>query len=250
MIARFRPDGSLDTAGFGKPVKRNKLLPTVGYVVHDIASKMNDQPNNGVIALQDDGKILVGGWSGSSTLNPDYTIARYHGTDGALDTTFGDQGVVTQTFSGFDVLQLLGLGVANGRIYISGRGRGPYPDDYDTLVACYTLGGTLDPTFGTGGLARSGYPLEDNGSRLAIQADGKIVVAANIVSASLTVDIVAFRFTIDGSLDASFDGDGMSVPTGVGDADGRAVAIDPIGDLFIAGFNAAEGHGLVAKYNP
>lgn len=74
LVVRYDQDGALDTA-FG-----------TGGIVTTLIS--NDTEGND-IAVQSDGKIIVVGQSDFNT-----TLVRYNGTDGSLDTTFGDGGVI------------------------------------------------------------------------------------------------------------------------------------------------------------
>jgi uncharacterized delta-60 repeat protein len=201
-LARYNQDGSLDTAGFGPLVKKNKP-DRYGYVIDDIDAETGDGVYRGVIALQPDGKILVGGWAGQLGSHPEqlrgWMVARYQ-PDGSVDDSFGTQGkVMAESYGPFTYLHLKGLAVQNdGKIVASGRGRPDYPATFDAIVLRYEANGNLDSGFGSGGLACAGFPTEVHGTQVALQEDGKIVVALS------DADLMAFRFLADGTPDATF----------------------------------------------
>ena len=112
--------------------------------------------------------------------------------------------------------------------------------------------GDLDPTFGSGGKSTVGYPLggANIGNAVAIQPDGKIVVAGYIASGvNGNADMVVLRFNPDGNLDPSF-GSGGTVFTDFFAEDDRAyaVAIQADGKIVVAG-SSTQFFALV-RYNP
>jgi uncharacterized delta-60 repeat protein len=82
----------------------------------------------------------------------------------------------------------------------------------DFALARYNTDGSLDTTFGTGGLVVTdfGEVLFEHAVAVTIQSDGRIVAAGRA-----NFSIAVARYLADGSLDASFDGDGL-VLTSVG----------------------------------
>lgn len=145
------------------------------------------------IALQADGKILVGGRAGVGH-ERDFALARYN-TDGTLDTTFGSGGKVrTDVGDGRErvaalAIQPYGKIVATGTTTLHGA---------DFLVVRY-VSGNLDPTFGTGGTVTlevaGGF---DTANAMAIQPDGKIIVAGYAVEDRVGFALV--RFNEDGTV--------------------------------------------------
>jgi len=126
------------------------------------------------LGIQEDGKIVVAGRSNNGT-NYDFAMARYL-SDGTLDSTFGTAGTVTTAIgSGHDYVHTLGI-QTDGKIVLAGE---YYKDfNYYYTLARYFSDGTLDPSFGTGGIATTAI---GNGFdyilALGIQTDGKIVAA-------------------------------------------------------------------------
>ena len=123
------------------------------------------------VALQPDGKILIAG-----SANGDFALAR-HNADGTLDTSFGSGGSVTTDLGGIDE----GFDVAlqpDGKIVMVGRSGGLAGFDFG--VVRYDADGSLDTAFGTGGVVRTDFAGgADDAHGVAIQADGKIVVAGH-----------------------------------------------------------------------
>ena len=103
--------------------------------------------------------------------------------------------------------------------------------------------GDLDPRFGEGGKVTTRfYPYSDNYAQaIAIQADGKVIVAGHIVKDRVNEDelLLGFglaRYNNDGSLDATFGGDGKVFTSDkVGFRDATALAIQPDGKIVAAG---------------
>jgi uncharacterized delta-60 repeat protein len=108
--------------------------------------------------------------------------------------------------------------------------------DWDFAVVRYNSDGSLDSTFGVGGIVVTDFGDNDHPVGLAIQSDGKIVVAGN----GDNDDIYLARYEQDGSLDATFFGG--AVTAGL-DGSHRAagLVLQPDGKIVVAGSFAAEG---------
>jgi uncharacterized delta-60 repeat protein len=122
------------------------------------------------VAIQPDGKIVVGGNSNSSS----FALARYLST-GALDSTFGIGGTVTTAVGGVNPLSDIALqtsGATTVRIVAVGTGSAP-----SSVVAAYTAAGALDTTFDGDGL-RSG-DATGTFSAVAVEGDGSVVIAGD-----------------------------------------------------------------------
>lgn len=145
------------------------------------------------MAVQPDGKILVAGAAYFADTMADFALARYN-ADGTLDTSFGDQGVVTTDFAGQH--DLIGSIVvqADGKILAAGTGSG-------SRLARYLPNGTLDATFGTGGKVMLAF---GGGSVMKQQSDGKIVLATGFE---------VTRLLADGTPDPNFGTDGIAYTT-------------------------------------
>src|SRR5262245_36209633 len=98
---------------------------------------------------------------------------------GDLDPSFGAGGTVTTDFSGSsDIGEAVAI-QANGRIVVGGQSCSPLPSGTcDFSLARYLSSGVLDASFGTGGKVTTDFGgTYDAGQSLALQADGKIVLA-------------------------------------------------------------------------
>ena len=162
-LARYNTDGSLDST-FGKR----------GKVTTDFTPFV-DWGNE--LAIQADGKIVEAGFSGVGGGNGAFALARYN-TNGSLDTTFGKRGKLTTDFTAFDD-QAIGVAIqSDGKLVAAGTSNQGCCADTQFALARYNTNGTLDTTFGSGGKLTTNFAaFDDVGSDVAIQADGKIVVA-------------------------------------------------------------------------
>lgn len=163
-VVRTNSDGSFDSSFNG-----------TGKVTTPIGSSL-DQAYS--VALQSDGKIVVAGFSLGSNL--DFAVVRYK-SDGCLDTSFNGTGIVTTPIgSGDDLGQSVAI-QSDGKIVVAGYSDGGSPEtgtNYDFAVVRYKTDGTLDDSFnGTGKVTTPLGARRDTGSSVAIQSDGKIVVA-------------------------------------------------------------------------
>jgi uncharacterized delta-60 repeat protein len=214
-LARYNPDGSLDTS-FG----------TGGKVVTSIAA--NNGTTADAVALQTDGKIVVGGSNGDTS---DFVLARYN-PNGSLDTTFGTGGIVI-TAAGY--LTALAL-QQDGKIVAVGGPR--------FTLARYNPNGSLDTSFGTGGTVRTDLTtgfVQANG--VVLQPDGQIVVGG-----TLGGHFGLLRYSTSGTLDPTF---GSMVTGFVLAAFGQALVQQPDGKLVLAGYadGGTEPAFAVVRYN-
>jgi uncharacterized delta-60 repeat protein len=175
-----------------------------------------------VPAITGEERIVLVGWSRayanpSNNANSDWTLMRFR-LNGAVDTTFGSSGVVKTYFSGFgDQARDVQID-SNNRIVVAGLvrrfsdGCGGYI--IDSAVVRYTPDGSLDGTFGGGQQFIDVYGGSDTLYGLALQTDGKILIAEVAQSSDATVTYFAIvRFNGDGSRDTSFGTLGNGVVT-------------------------------------
>lgn len=185
----------------------------------------------GDIVVQPDGKIVAAGSSAvpiGNYFERSFTLARYE-SNGNLDPSFGSGGVVRGPGEfGYAVavaLQADGKIIAAGNRFIATRGNRSY-----ITIARYQPDGHLDIGFGDAGLVTGP---EGGVGDLAIQSDGKIVVAG-----SSRWGLQLIRLDTDGTPDSSF-GSGGGVHTLHGStASASAVAVQPDGKIIAAGISA------------
>ncbi len=231
-VTRHNPDGSLD-ATFGGD----------GRVITDFAY---DEDHAAAVAVQADGKIVLGGYATGYNTYKNFALARYN-PDGSLDSTFGIGGkVITDLGSNNDQIAALVI-QADGKIVAAGTSFSQF------TLARYNSNGSLDASFGTGGIVQTIFSGGDSAIyALALQPDGRLVVAGMAHPAS-SLDFALARYTPDGSLDVSF-GTGGKVITDFSTHDDTAyaLAVQPDGKVLTAGLaNAGTANwdfGLV-RYN-
>lgn len=227
-LARYNSDGSLDT-GFGSGGK-----VTTGF------SNSNNVGN--AIAMQKDGKIVVAGYSAAAAPAYDFALARYN-SDGSLDTGFGTGGKVTTDFGGGEDTGYSVAVQANGKIVVVGYSDSSYPA-VDFGLARYNSDGSLDTGFGTGGKVTTDFGGVDFGYSVALQTDGKIVVAGK---AGEPNTFALARYNNNGSLDMSF-GVGGKVTTEFGGVwTAQSVVLQTDGMIVAAGYGRWGFY--LARYN-
>lgn len=234
-LVRYNTDGTLDNT-FGNG---GKVTTAIG----------NSDDRASSVTIQSDGKIVV---TGSSNNNGQYTeiaLVRYN-TNGTLDNTFGTGGKTTIDISsshdGATSVAIQG----DGKIVIGGSSKNT-PFLEFTLIR-YNTNGTLDNSFGTGGIVITDIGVGDDYiNKVVIQNDGKIV-AAGIIGPGSSADFALARYNTDGTLDNSF-GTGGKVTTNIGVSSnaGYSAAIQANGKIIVVGnsFNGTVYDIAAACYN-
>lgn len=213
-IVRVNTNGTLD-GSFG----------TGGTVIMDIGGGTNDSAYN--LYLQADGKIVVGGSS-----NGDFALVRYDSA-GNLDTGFGAGGKVITAIGGSSDFGYGLTADASGRLLLAGSSFNG--TSYDIAVVRYLSNGSLDSSFGTGGIVTTSTSVSDDVAySVRVQGDGKILVGGTSRSDS-TADFALMRYNDDGTLDTSFNGSGiMTTDYGAKD-EGYGIALQPDGKIVMMG---------------
>ncbi|MEI6713971.1 MAG: SUMF1/EgtB/PvdO family nonheme iron enzyme, partial [Verrucomicrobiota bacterium] len=140
--------------------------------------------NGGV--LQPDGKIVI---AGTATISGQSKVAlvRYTST-GALDGTFGSGGVVTTAIGSFnaDVYAIALEG--DGKLLVTGGADG------QILTIRYNSNGTLDGSFGVGGVVLTPFGLTATGLAVAQTNEGRIVVVGEVNTNEADYDFAVVQF--------------------------------------------------------
>jgi uncharacterized delta-60 repeat protein len=253
-VVRYLTDGTLDT-----------LFGGDGIVTTDIRGNPDERGH--AVAIQPDGKIVVAGQTDNATDGnlDDGVLIRYN-PNGTLDTSFGNGGVVITPGSvvnpnRFTWLRSNSIALQpDGKIVVAGQAAF-FSVSRDGFVARYNANGTLDGTFGRvppngtqGGTITIDFNTSDTLNAVALQADGKVVVAgaADSGTSRPSTDFVLARLTTNGQLDPSFDGDGKVFTNFENDNFDAAeeVAIQPDGKIIAAGSTDVNGGDFaVARYH-
>lgn len=249
-------------------------LPDTRFDRDGASAPMEVTPNQGdeacAVAIQSTGKIVVAGRAGYSTGN--LVIGRFT-AGGAVDSGNGGFGqtvkgkpvgyTVTNVGAAYPDYKQLNTYYAiavssDDKIVAVGTLDGP-GEDTQIIVARYTPAGSLDTSFNGAGYTvfrPAGFTRAD-ASAVAVQADGKIVVAGTSTGQDLGTDMLIARFNTNGTLDATFGGAGyVRIDVDDGQASSRewakGVVIQPDGKIVAAGFVHGPGNlyrVLVARLN-
>jgi uncharacterized delta-60 repeat protein len=245
----IQPDGKIVVAGYSNDGAKN-IFAVVRYTsaglndgsfgtggIVTYAFGTHDSVAN-AIAIQADGKIVVGGYSGTARV---FTLMRLSGTDGSLDTSFGGTGIVTTAIgTADDEINALSL-QSDGKIVAVGYSQGSSGQD-SFAVARYTTAGVLDTTFSSTGTPAGTVTTAigtntDIATAAAIDSSGRIVTAGYTWTGS-TFEFALVRYNADGSIDTSF-GTGGKLTTQVGTTRSMAyaIALQSDGKIVAGGFS-------------
>ncbi|HRD39274.1 MAG TPA: hypothetical protein PLC65_11625, partial [Bacteroidia bacterium] len=200
------------------------------------------------MAIQSDGKIVVAGSINMG--NYDIAVDRYN-TNGTLDNTFGTSGIANVDFNGGNDDASAVLIQPDGKIVVVGRAQNSSNNNSDLAVVRLNTNGTLDNTFATNGkfkLDVDGYAF-DYALDAELQSDGKIVVVAMAGTDMFSKNAV-LRLNTNGTLDNSFDGDGILKAFSFASfniSSLHSLTIQPDGKILIAG--SKNNNFAVARLN-
>jgi uncharacterized delta-60 repeat protein len=177
-LARFAASGAFDPSFDGN-----------GILTGPTSSSASRDGFDGVraLAIQADGSILAAGVIESTVapLRKMFAIARYS-SSGAPDPLFGANGVFTASPpTPYQHAYAFGMAVQpDGKILLAGEAdtANPGSGGWDAALARVTREGTLDPSFGSGGWSIAPTPGLERLNAIALQADGRIVVAGLVGS--------------------------------------------------------------------
>ena len=225
-VVRYNSDGSLDNTYDFDGIKILSLAANFaqGYA----------------IATQPDGKVLIAAQSFVNA-NVDFLIIRLN-DNGSLDQTFDSDGLALVDLAGDDLAYAMSL-QADGKIVVAGS------SSTDFSAIRLNTDGSLDTTFDTDGKVQTNVSIgEDIATSLTIQSDGKIILAG-FTNIAGNVHVMV-RYNTDGSLDTTFDSDGIVLTSNVclingvkTQADGKIVAVGTIAvgpsmDFVVARYNS------------
>jgi uncharacterized delta-60 repeat protein len=222
-LARYNTDGSLDST-FGQGGKRTDMPLAEGIRA---------------MALQSDGKIIIGGAISFGLAGYDFVMERLN-RDGSLDTSFANQGIARTDFFRRDdrinaiVIQPDGHIIAAGFAATSSV---PFRRGDNFALARYTTDGLLDSSFGIGGKATLDlWGFRDEIKAIALQPDGKLIVAGRAGTPGDSGIFGLARFNRDGTLDHSFGMSGKVITDFIyDDSVVYSLAIQPDGKIVAAG---------------
>lgn len=226
-----------------------RFNPLAGSIVLDTSFGMLGMARTGLpnrntgadVLVSDDGKIVLAGGRGE-LFDTGFSLTRFD-ANGALDVTFGTAGYVfTQPTTLNDHLAGATL-QSDGKLLATGQSITPWVAD----LVRYTPSGTLDASFGTGGIVRTAVQGLAAGNAVKVQADGRIVVAGFTGTFTVDDDLLLMRFNASGTLDSTFSGDGIVVQKLSTRADaGRALVIQSDGRIVVGA--TSDGQSALVRH--
>ncbi len=258
----LQKDGKIVVVGYGKESPASfKGLSMARYlqngemdydfgnlgVIHRVTTDLEGEANS--VAIQKDDKIVVTGYSISpATNNEEITLIRFN-ANGNIDKSFGDKGlVVTEISSEKDVGESVAI-QNDGKIVVIGTTQ--HKPTLDIVLVRYDEYGQLDYYFGIGGIVITDINSAlDIGKVVAIQQDGKIVVAG-FTHIGKKFFMVLLRYDSNGDLDPTFGKSGIVIT----DINGRRGEMDMViqddGKIILVGPSEVEDshHFTVLRFN-
>jgi uncharacterized delta-60 repeat protein len=241
LAITLQPDGKILVGGFftswdGVTVGKLVRLNSDGSRDTDFSTQVSAGASNDVrgIALQSDGKILVGGtlntWNNVSVGR----IVRLN-SDGSRDTAFS-----TQISTGGNSIPLDVAVQSDGKILVAGLFNTWNGTNVGRIVRLNS-DGTLDTAFTTA----NGTGADTNIIKVVVQSDGKILVCGQFILWNGTTVGRIVRLNSDGTLDADFT---TANGTGAGSTT-RAVTVQSDGKILVGGdFNSWNGDTNIAEF--
>ncbi len=215
-LRRLNFDGSLDSS-----------FDNDGLVVIDLGAQLRVYST----LVQPDGKIVIAGSIYDDVNGQGLLLMRFN-TDGTPDASFGDG-------DGMAVLYASSMWLPGVKVVIQHDGKLVVAGSWNSIMflARFTSDGSLDDDFGTNGWTT--YASTGNGYSVtgcALQADGAIVLCGAVMEGGGSYeDMVVVRFTANGTLDTTFDGDGIvSLPVSSSIDVAEDVLIQPDGHILLS----------------
>ncbi len=195
--------------------------------------------------------VTVTGTSGDQTATKTFTVT-VSGPPGSVDTSFGGGPQITTVNAGEDYARAIAV-QPDGKIVVAGSTITPQQGT-DFAVVRYQRDGTLDTDFNASGKVTTAISTgTDEAYAVAVQSDGKILVAGTTNEGTTVQRFVVVRYNPNGSLDTGF-GTGGKVTTSFGSGPDRAYAmvVQPDGKIVVGGEATVAASGLdfaLARYN-
>lgn len=192
----------------------------------------------GGLAIQPNGRILIAGVHSIQDAGNNFFVVRFN-PGGTLDNSMDGDGILSDVKQYGNTVYYASAVQTDGKIITAGGAR-IAAFVFAFAIARYNTDGSLDNTFSQDGMATIAFALPEgslNGSTayaIAIQADGKIIVAGSCGN-SQNEDFAIARFNIDGSLDNTFSDDGKLLTDFAGRDRAYSVLLQDNGKIVVAG---------------
>ncbi|MCW2923293.1 MAG: uncharacterized protein JWM98_697 [Thermoleophilia bacterium] len=254
MAIALQPDGKIVTAGYaGYPGLSGEMVVTrvlpngtidsgfgTSGTVH-IPGNANFDILRGV-AIAPDGKIVATGRIENGA-RYDWATLRLN-ADGSLDTSFNGTGIKQHQVGSDDYARSVAVQPDGSIVTVGYANNG---SNTDVAAVRYLVDGTLDPSFGVGGVAIApGFGAADEGFAVRLLGDGRLYIGGFVTSGTKQMGVARLR--ANGTLDPTFGtGGAMATTIGSGVSEIGAIAIGADGSLYGAGqaTNATLDFGVV-----
>jgi uncharacterized delta-60 repeat protein len=209
--------GSLDpTFGKGGIVLTNLGLNAGGSQIQAVPSDAALLPN---------GDIVVAG---------NFGLVRYR-PNGSLDSTFGTGGLAQLPPNGIASFPPSLAIQPDGKYVWAGEATAPNGTNGAFAAVRFNANGTVDQTFGTGGLATTAFPNSNvqGADAVLVQPDGKILLGGEALQNSYHAPAFAAlaRFNANGTPDQAFGSGGQVQSSSIGNI--TTLGLDAAGDIFV-----------------
>ena len=231
-IVRYNTDGSLDTTFDGDGIVRTDFS----------AWTENDDDYCRGLAIQPDGKIVVGGRSFVTPTTYALAAMRYN-PDGSLDTTFDGDGKAQFEMNAIIEMYAFAL-QPDGKILVGGRALNFSTNSFNGVLARFNGDGSLDTSFGTNGSTTASM---SGIFSIALLLDGRIV-AAGTTGADSSASMTISRLNPNGSLDTSFGNSGVVMHHPTLSDQTWFVKVRYDGQIFIGGHSSVVENSSLARF--
>ncbi len=233
-LVRYNPNGSIDSTFGTKGIITNALILSGKIEYFNIANS---------VLIQNDGKIVIGGYTGNITDGKYYFAVLRFDANGNADNTFGSSGI-SLAFVGDTNEEINSIALqSDGKIIAGGFSENTYQggieDDF-TLIR-FNQDGSIDNSFGSGGVSVTSIGHNnDRINAVTVESDDKIVVAGFSYNSQGSNLFALARYNSNGSLDNTFGNAGITTTdvgpfnTG-GDDKANSVAIQSDGKIVASG---------------
>lgn len=217
-VARFNSNGTLD-----------HTFSSDGILTTDFGSTSDYAAS---LAIQEDKKILVAGYSFNPANQEQFVVSRYN-ANGSPDNSFDNDGKLVGDYRQGNTEFNSGVALADGKILAAGQtwnGK-----NYDFALARYTIDGRPDSTFSDDGIRLTNFGANDVEPKIAVQNDGKVLLAGSTLSNNVLSAAIS-RYNTDGTTDSTFNGSGkLTTNFGAPSENGNAIALQKDGKIVVAG---------------
>jgi uncharacterized delta-60 repeat protein len=230
-LARYRASGRLDTDFGFEGVARTT------FEVVALARAMT---------VQSDGSAIVVGEALNPTTGEFDVALAFFGADGALHAAFGEDGMVTTSFSGRSGAMDVAIDGLRRIVVVGSTDVGRSLSDF--MIVRYDTDGTLDRTFNGGAAVTTSFGDDvDSATAMALDADGRILAVGYSFN-GVSFDLALARYTAAGVLDATFGGgDGMVTSDFGSNEQAWDVALQADGKIVVSGYGGGQDF-LAVRY--